>query len=70
MLAINGAGLGVAHALFSRGACVATVLGSEINLVVARLLTSATGLGAGSPGVPGVLAIDGARVGVAVLLGR
>jgi len=45
------------------------VLSSDINLVVARLLTSATGLGAGSPGVPGVLAVDGARVSVAVLLG-
>ena len=45
------------------------MLGSDINLVVARLLTSTTSLGAGSPGVPGVLAVDGARVSVAVLLG-
>jgi hypothetical protein len=40
---------------------------SNVNLVVARLVTGAAGLGAGSPGVPGVLAVNGARVSVAAL---
>jgi hypothetical protein len=66
-LAINGAGLGVAHALFLGGAFVTTVGGGNVNLVVARLVTGAAGLGAGSPGVPGVLAVNGARVSVAAL---
>jgi hypothetical protein len=68
--AINRAVLGVANALFLGGASVTTVLGSDVDLVVARLGASATSLGASGPGVPGMLAVDGARVGVAVLLSR
>jgi len=46
------------------------VLGGDVNSVSARLGTNTTGLGASRPGVPGVLTIDGARVGVAVLCSR
>jgi hypothetical protein len=69
-LAVDGTSLCVAHTVFSIGAFVTTVLGIDRNDVIAGLLAEATGLGAGSPGVPGVLAVDGARVGVAILLGR
>jgi hypothetical protein len=69
-LAVNRASLAVAHAVFRSRAGVATVLGRNVNSVSARLAARATGLGASRPGVPGVLAIDGARVGVAVLLSR
>jgi len=69
-LAVDGAGLSVAGAVFSVGAFVTTVLGSDVNLVVTGLLASAASLGAGGPGVPGVGAVDAARVSVAVLLGR
>jgi hypothetical protein len=44
--------------------------GIDIDYVVARLLAGTTSLGASAPGVPGVYAINGARVGVAVLLSR
>jgi len=66
-LAVNGARLGVANALFLGGASVTTVAGSNVDGVVARLLATTTRLGASGPGVPGMLAINGARVGVAVL---
>jgi len=46
------------------------VLGRNVNSVSARLGTNTTGLGASRPGVPRVLAVDGARVGVAVLCSR
>jgi hypothetical protein len=69
-LAINGARLIVAHTILSERAFVTTVLGSSVNLESTGLLTSAARLGASSPGVPGVLAVDGARVSVAVLLHR
>jgi hypothetical protein len=67
-LAVDRASLSVADALVGSRAFVTTVLGSSINLIVARLLTGATRLGASGPGVPIVLAVDGARVHVAVLL--
>jgi hypothetical protein len=67
-LAVNGAALGVANAFLSSRAFVTTMLGRNVNSVSARLDTLATGLGASGPGVPGVFAIDGARVGVAILL--
>ena len=69
-LAINRASLSVAHTLVSGRAFVTTVLGSNIDIVVARLFASTTGLAACGPRVPRVYAIDGARVSVAVLLSR
>ena len=66
--AVDGASLGVAHTGLLGGACVTAVLGSDVDGVGAGLDADTTGLGAGSPGVPGVLAVDRARVGVAVLL--
>jgi hypothetical protein len=67
-LAVFNANLGVADAFLSGRAFVASVLGRNVNSVLARLDTLATGLGASSPGIPGVFAIYGARVGVAILL--
>jgi hypothetical protein len=69
-LAVDGAGLQVAGTLFFVGASVTTMLGSDVNVVPTRLDATATGLGAGLPGVPGVFTVDGARVSVAVLRGR
>jgi hypothetical protein len=69
-LAVDGASLHVANAHFPVGAFVAIVCGGNDNIVVARLDAFTAGLGAGSPGVPGVFAVDGARVGVAVLRGH
>jgi hypothetical protein len=46
------------------------VLGSDGNIIIAGLFAEAAGLGASSPGVPGMLAVNGAGVGVAVLHGR
>ena len=65
-LAVDRAALGVAHTVFLRRAFITAVLGSDVHIVVATLRTGATALGAGSPGVPGVFAVDGARMGVAV----
>lgn len=64
--AINRASLGVAHALFMVGAFSAAVGSHDEHLMVARLVSSATGLGAGGPGVPSVDAVDRARVSVTV----
>jgi len=69
-LAVNRASLAVAHARLGGRTFITAVLGRNVNSVSARLAARATGLGASRPGVPGVLAIDGARVGVAVLLSR
>ena len=69
-LAVDRAALGVAHTVFLRRAFITAVLGSDVHVVVATLRTGATALGAGSPGVPGVLAVDGARMSVARLGGR
>ena len=66
-LAINDAALGVAHARLGGRAFITTVLGGDVNNVSAGLGTNITGSGASSPGVPGVFAINGARVSVAVL---
>lgn len=44
--------------------------GSKVDSVVARLGAGATSLGASGPGVPGMHAVDGARVGITVLLSR
>jgi hypothetical protein len=44
------------------------MLGGDVNSVVTSLHATSASLGASGPGVPGVLAIDGARVGVAILL--
>lgn len=44
------------------------MLGSNVNLVRTGLRASTASLGASSPSVPGVFAINRARVGVAVLL--
>jgi hypothetical protein len=49
---------------------VTLVLGTDVNVGVAGLKAETAGLGAGSPGVPPVFTVDGARVGVAVLRGR
>jgi hypothetical protein len=57
----------VADASFLLRAFVTTVLGGDVNLVVTGLFAVAAGLGAGGPGVPGVHAVDAARVSVAVL---
>jgi hypothetical protein len=46
------------------------MLGSNVNLIVAGLVASTTSLGASGPCVPRMLAINRARVGVAVLLSR
>jgi len=67
--AVDGASLDVAGTGFSVGAFIATVTGKIIDLVTTSLLASAASLGAGGPVVPFVHAVDGARVGVAVLFG-
>jgi hypothetical protein len=46
------------------------MLSSNDDGVDARLNASATGLGASSPGLPSLFTVDGARVGVAILLNR
>jgi len=69
-LAVNGARLGVANTIFGRRTGVTAVLGSNVNAVSARLLARAASLRASGPSVPGMLAVNGARVGVAVLLSR
>jgi hypothetical protein len=69
-LAVNGASLVVANARFGERAFVTTVLGSNDNVVVPRLLTGPARLRASGPGVPGVVAVDRARMSVAVLLSR
>jgi hypothetical protein len=69
-LAVKNASLGVADAVFRSGTGVTAVLGRDVNSVSARLSTNTTTPGASGPGIPGVFAIDGAWVGVAVLLGR
>jgi len=66
-LAVNGARLSVASTFFLGGAVITTMLGSNVNLVGTRLGAGATSLGAGGPSVPGVFAVNGARVRVAVL---
>jgi hypothetical protein len=66
--AVDGAELSVADAVHLSGAFVAAVSSSGVNVEGASLDASAAGLGAGAPGVPGVYAVDGARVGVAVIL--
>jgi hypothetical protein len=66
-LAVFNTNLGVAHARLRARAGVTAVLGRDVNSVSARLSTNTTTPGAGGPGVPGVRAINGARMGVAVL---
>lgn len=46
------------------------MLGSDVNVVGARLLARSASLGASGPRIPRVLAINGARVGIAILLSR
>lgn len=69
-LAINRTGLGVAYAFFGRRTFVTTMFGRDVNLVVARLFATSARSSASGPGVPGMRAVDRARVGVAVLRGR
>jgi hypothetical protein len=69
-LAVNRARLSVANTLFLGRTGVTTVTSSNIDVVVARLLARLAGLGASSPSVPGMLTINRARVGVAVLFCR
>jgi len=66
-LAVNRASLSVTDTVLASGAVVTTVLGSDIDLVRTRLFATATTRGAGGPGVPGVLTVNGSRVGVAIL---
>jgi hypothetical protein len=57
-LAIDGAGLRVADALFRQGALCAAVGSSAQGLVLADLRATTAALGAGAPGIPGVIAVD------------
>lgn len=65
--AVNGARLKVAHTGFLVGACITTMFGSNIDVVGTSLYPFTTCLRARGPVVPGVLTVDSARVGVAVL---
>jgi hypothetical protein len=67
-LAVSGAGLGIASSLFLVRAGVTAVRCSLHNSVATNLGTGFTGLGASTPGVPGMNAVIRARVSVAVLL--
>merc|ERR1711988_2048655 len=65
VLAVNGAGEGVAGLRLLGGAAVAAVGSSVSHVVAAGLEAAAAGLGAGRPLVPLELAVNGAGVGVA-----
>jgi hypothetical protein len=68
-LAVDRAVLGVADAVHLGGAFVTAVLDMSVDVEGASLDASAAGLGAGAPVAPAVVAVDGARVGVAVVAG-
>jgi len=66
-LAVNGARLKITGTLLLHGAFVTTVFSRDVDSVATRLFTSATRPRASLPRVPGVHAVDTARVRVAVL---